>query len=238
VNARDAMPQGGKIAIGTQNVALVDGQVGRLAQGPYVKVSVTDTGSGMSPEVQSRAFEPFFTTKEIGKGTGLGLSQVYGFIAQCRGDIRLTSKVGDGTTVDIYLPTIDDSPNAEEPAKDGYQDTVLIVDDDPEIVDVAAELFRTIGYEVITAQSGPQAVAVLKQRSDIDVLFADVMMPGGMNGIQLAHAAKILHPAIKVILASGYPLPAVKAEGGLDDFPLLNKPYRLSDIARKLRAVK
>jgi CheY-like chemotaxis protein len=237
VNARDAMPEGGKIVISTENVSLRDGEIGRLSPGPYVKVTVKDSGTGMTPEVQGKAFEPFFTTKEIGKGTGLGLSQVYGFITQCQGEIRLDSQLGAGTTVNIYLPAIEGAPTVIH-QKEERMDKVLVVDDDDEIIDVAAELFRTMGYEVLTATSGSKAIDLLKQDPEIDLLFTDVIMPGEINGIQLAHLAKKIQPSIKVILASGYPLPALKAQqGNVDQFPLLNKPYRLSDIAKKLRTL-
>ena len=241
VNARDAMPQGGQLTIATANVELGAKQIGGLTVGAYVKVSVTDTGTGMSPEVMTRAFEPFFTTKEIGKGTGLGLSQVYGFIAQSGGDVRLESEVGTGTTVSIYLPAItgatDDTDTASDTETDTPTDTVLIVEDKSDVMDVATELFRSIGYEVLTAHNGHDAIDILKRRSDIDVLFTDVMMPNGMSGIELAHFTREHCPGVKIILASGYPLPALKAQhGNLEDFAFMSKPYRLSELAKKLRA--
>jgi PAS domain S-box-containing protein len=241
VNARDAMPQGGQLTIATANVELGKQQINHLAAGAWVRISVTDTGTGMPPEVAARAFEPFFTTKEIGKGTGLGLSQVYGFITQSGGDVLLESDVGTGTTVAIYLPAMagatDDADTDADADADAATDTVLIVEDEPDVMEVAAELFRSIGYEVLTAGNGHDAIDILKRRNDIDVLFTDVMMPNGMSGIELAHFARKHCPGVKVILASGYPLPALKAQhGNLDDFMFMSKPYRLSELAKKLRA--
>jgi CheY-like chemotaxis protein len=194
---------------------------------------------GMPPEVAARVFEPFFTTKEIGKGTGLGLSQVYGFIAQSGGEVLLESEVGKGTTINIYLPAITGATDHTDTDADtdADTDTVLIVEDEPDLMHVAAELFRSIGYEVLTAGTGKDAVDILKRRQDVDVLFTDVMMPNGMSGIELARFTRKLCPGIKIILASGYPLPALKAEhGNLADFTFMSKPYRLSDLVKKLRA--
>ncbi|GAB3548620.1 PAS domain-containing sensor histidine kinase [Noviherbaspirillum agri] len=238
VNARDAMPGGGTIILATENVELGEQQVGSLAAGSYVKVSVSDTGTGMPPEVAARVFEPFFTTKEVGRGTGLGLSQVYGFISQSGGEVALATEVGKGTTVSIYLPAV---ASAEEANTDRNTntavDTVLIVEDEPDVMQVAAELCRSIGYEVLTAGNGHDAIDILKRRRDIDILFTDVMMPQGMSGIDLARFTKKLCPDVKVILASGYPLPTLRSEhGNLDEFAFMNKPYRLSELAKKLRA--
>jgi PAS domain S-box-containing protein len=236
VNARDAMPDGGKLAIATESVELGEREIGSLAAGSYVKVTVSDTGEGMPAEVAARAFEPFFTTKEIGKGTGLGLSQVYGFIAQSGGEVVLESEVGKGTTVSVYLPAIAGAADNSDADTDTDTDTVLIVEDEPDVMEVAAELFRSIGYEVLTAGNGNDAIDILKRRRDIDYLFTDVMMPNGMSGIELARFTRKLCPGVKVILASGYPLPALKAEhGNLDDFTFMSKPYRLSELAKKLR---
>jgi PAS domain S-box-containing protein len=247
VNARDAMPNGGQLTIATANVNLGDQQISSLATGAYVKVAVTDTGTGMLPEVAARAFEPFFTTKEIGKGTGLGLSQVYGFITQSGGDVVLESEVGTGTTVAIYLPAISDAADDTDQQSDtgthtdndndDDTDTVLIVEDESDVMDVAAELFRSIGYEVLTAGNGHDAIDILKRRSDIDILFTDVMMPNGMSGLELANFTREHCPGVKIILASGYPLPALKAQhGNLEDFSFMSKPYRLSELAKRLRA--
>jgi PAS domain S-box-containing protein len=237
VNARDAMPDGGKLVVAVENVELGAGQVGNLVPGAYVRVFVADTGSGMPPAVAARAFEPFFTTKEVGKGTGLGLSQVYGFIAQSGGDVTIDSEEGKGTTISMYLPVIEGEPDDVIAVAGARVDTVLIVEDEPDVLDAAGQLFRSIGYEVVTATNGVDAMAMLERRTDIDILFADVVMPKGMNGIQLARSARELRSDLKVILASGYPLPALREQyGRIDDFAFVNKPYRLAELAKVLRA--
>jgi PAS domain S-box-containing protein len=237
VNARDAMPEGGDIIVSTTDVDLADNMVGRLPAGAYVRIAVRDTGTGMSPEVAARAFEPFFTTKALGKGTGLGLSQVYGFFAQSGGELVLDTESGKGTTVIAYLPALDANEQDDADAEDAsLVETVLLVDDEPDVMDAAAELLRSIGYRVITASNGPDALEMLRRRDDIDILFTDVVMPQGMSGIDLARSTQALSPRIKVVLASGYPLPALKNDyADLDQFTFIHKPYRLADLARKLR---
>ena len=233
VNARDAMPDGGRLAITSANLS-VGAESGALAPGDYVKVTVADTGTGMPPEVVARVFEPFFTTKEVGKGTGLGLSQVYGFIKQSGGEVLIDSKPGEGTAVSIYLPAV------VEAALEGtasHTERVLIVEDEPDLMDVAASLFTSMGYDVLTAASGREAIDVMERR-DVDILFTDVVMPNGMNGIELASYTRVHYPDTKIMLASGYPLPALKQRhgAGLGEFAFVNKPYRLSDLARTLRS--
>jgi CheY-like chemotaxis protein len=229
------MPEGGKIVLCVENVELDEGTVGMLPAGPYVKVSVADTGSGMSPDVAARAFEPFFTTKGVGKGTGLGLSQVYGFIAQSGGDVLIHSKAGQGTVVSIYLPIVKGTPGDVDTVTGPALDTVLVVEDEPDLLDATAQLFGSLGYEVLTASNGSQAMDVLSRRADIRVLFTDVVMPGGIDGIQLARSTRALHPDIRIVLVSGYPLPALKAQhGNLGDFTFIHKPYRLADVVRAL----
>ncbi|SAK79583.1 PAS/PAC sensor signal transduction histidine kinase [Caballeronia temeraria] len=235
VNARDAMPDGGKIVIDVENVELGEGTVGMLAAGPYVRVSVADTGSGMPPEVAARAFDPFFTTKEVGKGTGLGLSQVYGFIAQSGGDVLIQSEPGQGTVVSIYLPVAEDSSGGTDTSTGPALDTVLVVEDEQNLLDATAQLLHSLGYEVLTASNGSEATDVLSRRDDIGVLFTDVVMPDGIDGIQLARYTRNLRPDIRIVLASGYPLPALKAQhGNLSDFTFIHKPYRLADLVRAL----
>jgi PAS domain S-box-containing protein len=233
VNARDAMPEGGRIAIATRNVTLGHHEAGSLPAGDYVKITVSDNGSGMPPEVVARAFEPFFTTKEVGKGTGLGLSQVYGFIKQSDGEVVIESRPGEGTTIAIYLPAV--VSEAQEDRRPQVE-RVLIVEDEPDLMDVAASLFASMGYDVLTASSGRAAIDLLEQ-SDIDILFTDVVMPNGMDGIELANYTREHYPDMKIMLASGYPLPALKQRHGrdLNEFAFVNKPYRLSDLARTLR---
>jgi PAS domain S-box-containing protein len=235
VNARDAMPGGGSLVIRSAEVSVADKEVSGLAAGRYVKVSVSDSGYGMTQEVAARAFEPFFTTKEIGKGTGLGLSQVYGFIAQSGGSATVSSTAGEGTTVNMFLPALSES--VDESAQQAVNvDKALIVDDEPDVLEVAAALFRSIGYEVYTASNGRDALDLLKRTGDISVVFSDVMMPNGMSGIELARLARALNPDLKILLASGYPLPALKGHDmSVSEFAFINKPYRLADLARKLR---
>jgi len=238
VNARDAMPGGGKLAVVVENVELGAVEVGNLAPGAYVRVSVSDTGSGMPPAVVARAFEPFFTAKEVGKGTGLGLSQVYGFIAQSGGDVVIDSEEGTGSTVSMYLPVVEGVPDDRIVASNDGVDTVLIVEDEPDVLDVAGQLFRSIGYEVTTATNGIEAMGILERRTDIDLLFTDVVMPKGMNGIQLARSARELRPGLRVIVASGYPIPALREQyGRIEDFAFVNKPYRLAELVKALKAV-
>ena len=235
VNARDAMPQGGVIKLTTEQVDLKEHEVEPLPEGSYIKVSVNDTGIGISPETLPHILEPFFTTKDVGKGTGLGLSQVYGFITQSEGNIAIDTAPGKGTTVSLYLPTVEgkyiQGANYQEDLK------VLIVDDEPDLLNTATELFRSMGYTVFTAASGEKAMDTLWRVEGISVLFADILMPGGMNGIELAREVRHLNPDIKIILASGYPLPVLKEEHhSIDEFNFINKPYRLSDIAKCLRS--
>jgi PAS domain S-box-containing protein len=234
VNARDAMPRGGRISITTSNTEMAEGQLAGLAAGQYVKVAVTDTGCGMPPEVISHAFEPFFTTKDVGKGTGLGLSQVYGFVKQSGGGIEILSTMNEGTTINLYLPAIDEVSTGSAEREDTME-KVLVVDDEPDVMDLAATLFRNIGYEVYTANNGYDALEILQRSADIAVLFSDVMMPH-MNGIELAIQARRLRPDMKILLASGYPLPALKAQhSDIGGFSFMTKPYRLADLAKKLR---
>ncbi len=231
VNARDAMPGGGKLWIRTANVSLKEQEVRGLGQGDYVKVSVCDSGSGMSPDTIRRAFEPFFTTKEVGKGTGLGLSQVYGFIKQSGGEVVIRSELGTGTDISIYLPAVQGKGEAAE----DRTETVLIVEDESDLMDMATSLFLNMGYNVLTAPSGNEALAVLRARP-VDILFTDIVMPEGMDGIELAQFTRENFPATKIVVASGFPLPALRERHReINDFSFVNKPYRLSDLARALR---
>ncbi len=233
VNARDAMPTGGRLRIETANVELASREVRGLEAGSYVRVTVADTGTGMSPETAARAFEPFYTTKAVGKGTGLGLSQVYGFIKQSGGDIVIDTAPGAGTTMSIFLPA---APGQDGEARQDATELVLIVEDEPDLMDVAGALFISMGYDVATAANADEALRVLQTR-DVNVLFADVIMPPGMNGVDLGVHTREHYPDVKIILASGYPRPALMLEAArLHEFTLVNKPYRLSDLARALRS--
>ena len=186
----------------------------------------------MDSATVARVFEPFFTTKEIGKGTGLGLSQVHGFIVQSGGAVDIDSLPGRGTTVHLTLPAIAaPSGQAEE---DQDTELVIIVEDESELAALGVTLFESLGYRALVASDGAEALRLLAKHPNADLLFSDVMMPG-MSGIELARAARALYPNLKIILASGHPLPAVRAHGAIDDFDFVAKPYRLSEIVKKLR---
>lgn len=234
VNARDAMPDGGTIEVTTRNVTLDANQAATLPAGEYVRVSVSDTGSGMSDEVRERAFEPFFTTKETGKGTGLGLSQVYGFIVQSGGGVTIDTEAGRGTTINLFLPALHAGLPEHPAPRPPREERVLIVEDDALVMESARELFQAMGYAILQASDGASALRVLQRDGEVDVLFSDVMMPNGMTGLDLAREVRQRYPGIKIILASGFPQPAMQGEG-LNEFAFVGKPYRLSDLARQLR---
>jgi PAS domain S-box-containing protein len=233
VNARDAMPGGGVLLVRADRVTLRQGEVGALPAGDYARVSVIDNGVGMLPDVQQRAFEPFFTTKDVGRGTGLGLSQVHGFINQSGGDVTLSSEPGQGTSISIYLPIVE-AP-ASEARRESGGETVLIVEDEPELLTLASSLFRSIGYDVLGANNGADAVRILERGEGVDILFTDVVMPH-MSGVELARWVGERFPSLKIVLTSGYPVPALAEEhGALDDYAFVQKPYRLAELAKALR---
>ena len=243
-NARDAMPAGGRLAISLHNAKLgaVDAPPGVLP-GDYVSVSVSDTGVGILPDRLDRVFEPFYTTKEVGRGTGLGLSQVYGFVEQSGGHVRIESAVGAGTTVKIYLPKAAGMPigratpdlPGEEPTKGS--ETVLLVEDDQSVLEVVTAMLEQLGYRVLTAQSGPEALSMLKRDETIDLLFTDLVMPHGISGGELAHQARTMRPELKILLGSGYSRMSPAAAAAAAGLPILGKPYRQAELAAKLRAV-
>jgi PAS domain S-box-containing protein len=233
VNARDATADGGRITVSTRLRQLKEGEVPAVRAGCYVQVCVEDTGSGMTPEVLARAVDPFFTTKEIGSGTGLGLSQVYGMVQQCGGEMHIRSAPNAGTAVSLFFPadetegvTALEMPEAEK---------VLVVDDQPEVLEITCELFRTLGMDAIPALSGREALNALERTPNIELMLSDVMMPG-IDGLELARQAKEIQPRLRVILSSGYSGPAHEATAGqLEGFAFLPKPYKLADVVRKLR---
>lgn len=241
VNARDAMPDGGTLHIITDLIALHEREIADLAPGQYVSIIVADTGTGIAPDILGRVYEPFFTTKDIGKGTGLGLSQIYGFVIQSGGNISIESALGEGTAVKILLPALDPSeismPSEAEklPAPEDASGRVLIVEDDPGLQLVIVELFTTMGYETMTASDASQALAILKAEDGIDLLFSDVVMPGGMNGVDLATEARKSYPGLKILLASGYPQKALVGKTLDENMGFISKPYRWSEIAERLR---
>jgi signal transduction histidine kinase len=245
VNARDAMPQGGKLRLTTRNIKITEDSRGYpdARPGAYVVVSASDTGAGMEAGTLARAFEPFFTTKEVGSGTGLGLSQVYGFCRQSEGFARIKSAPGEGTTVEMYLPRSSDKPDRVSgglglPLRRATQgEVILVVEDEPAVLEMAVESLEDLGYQTLTAGDAHAALAILRSGTRIDMLFSDVVMPGGMNGVQLSVEAKRLRPDLKVLLSSGY-TGAVLGNSGLpEDMPILNKPYRREELATKLRMV-
>lgn len=246
INARDAMPPGGKITLETANAWIDQHYAERhpeVTPGQYVLLSVSDTGAGMSVEHLARVFKPFFTTKDVGKGTGLGLSMVYGFVKQSGGHIKLYSEPGHGTTARLYLPRAEGPPDAPPTVVRSERDfrgtaSVLVVEDDPLVLRHARDVLVGLGYRVTVADTGVAALAILRERSDVDLLFTDVVMPGGLNGRQLAEAALALHPALKVLYTSGYTENAIVHHGRLDrGVHLLPKPYRSIDLARKVHGV-
>lgn len=232
VNACDATADGGAISLRTGQVELGSGQVGMLSAGKYVTIAVTDTGEGMAAEVVARAVEPFFTTKPVGEGTGLGLSHVYGLMQQSGGDVRIASIPGKGTTVSLYFPALPDSER--ECAKDEERDKALIVDDQPDVLAMAVELFQTLGYDVLSANNGAEALAILRRTPAIDVLFTDVVMPG-MSGIELANEARRLRPDMKIVLASGYAASALEEDPTAAGWRIIAKPYSMAQVLRQLR---
>ncbi len=246
-NARDAMPEGGTLRIATRNVQVGEEgghRVAGLAAGHYLRVTVSDDGSGMDAATATRAFEPFFTTKDVGKGTGLGLSQVYGFVQQAGGTCKVETSPGKGCSVILYLPR---SHGASRPAPGDMVvplrratggEVVLVVEDDETVREMAGESLTALGYSVMTASDARIALDLLRYPERIDILFSDVVMPGGMNGAQLADEARLLRPNLKVLLTSGY---TATATGGVRELPadvaLLRKPYLREDLAAKLQSV-
>jgi PAS domain S-box-containing protein len=236
-NANDAMPAGGVLIVRTENVRLGAAEVGSLPAGAFVKVTVMDTGVGMTPEVAARAIEPFFTTKEIGKGTGMGLSQVVGLVQQSGGDLLLDSHPGKGTSIALYLPALPMEDNADlaSPDLNAGNEKVLVVDDQTDVLESAIELFKVMGYDVLAANNAPEALDIVRRVPDIEVLFTDIVMPG-MDGVSLAQEARKLLPGINVILVSGYSASHLSRPGvDLSEFHFLRKPFRMAEVARLLR---
>lgn len=243
VNARDAMPDGGTLSIRTATVLLGEEDVERLPEvvaGDYAVVTVTDTGTGMEPDVIRQAFDPFFTTKEIGAGSGLGLSMVFGFTKQSGGHVEIESDVGEGTRVRLYLPHTGQNPEdlsetADNPPR-SRGERVLVVEDDPAILSLTLKQVRSLGYEAVAAHNGAEALDVLAGDSAFDLILTDMIMPGGLNGRAFATQACDMHPGIKVVYMSGYVAGAAKRTGSDDlNAPLLRKPFRKAALAQTLR---
>jgi CheY-like chemotaxis protein len=242
INARDAMPNGGKLLLETRNVVLDEAyaQANPDAKpGPYVMLAVSDNGAGMAQDVLDKVFEPFFTTKEVGKGSGLGLSMVYGFVKQSGGHIRIYSEVGHGTTIKLYLPPARGQPEtapAAAPVLPQGNETILVVEDDALVRNFVIVQLQSLGYRTIAAANGPAAMALISDDKPFDLLFTDVIMPGGMTGRQLADEATKRRPGVKVLYTSGYTDNAIVHQGRLDaGVLLLTKPYRKSQLANMVR---
>jgi signal transduction histidine kinase/FixJ family two-component response regulator len=243
INARDAMPDGGKLTIEVANAALDEAYAANHVEveaGQYAMLAVTDTGTGMAPEVMARVFEPFFTTKPDGQGTGLGLSQVYGFVKQSGGHVKLYSEAGEGTTVKLYLPRSRKPEEAAEPdhggPAEGGTETVLVVEDDAAVRGAVIDMLSELGYRVLRAEHAEAALTVLSSGAQVDLLFTDVVMPGPIKTRDLARRAQELIPGLKVLYTSGYTANAIIHDGRLDaDVLLLSKPYRRDDLARQVR---
>jgi PAS domain S-box-containing protein len=247
-NARDAMPNGGKLIIETANAVLDRTYTSSLNEdmkpGEFVMIAITDTGTGMDKTTQRRAFDPFFTTKEVGKGTGLGLSQVYGFARQSAGHVRIYSEIGEGTTVKIYLPRgVSDTkaPVTDEGNKLSRwtgAETILVVEDDDRLREYASEVLEELGYHVMRASNGATALEILSGKDHIDLLLTDVVMPGGVNGRQLAEAAVGKRPGLRVLYMTGYTRDAIVHQGRLDlGINMISKPFSLEQLASKVRQV-
>ena len=248
VNARDAMPQGGKLTIETANSSLDENyarSIEDLEPGQYVLVEVSDTGSGMTQEVIGKAFEPFFTTKDIGRGTGLGLSQVYGFVKQSGGHVKIYSEAGKGTTVKLYLPRLitagaeTGAAAPERPIPKGTRsETILVVEDEEEVRAFSSEMLRELGYGVVEAADGHAALSLIEAVPSIQLLFTDIGLPNGLNGRELADEALKRRPELKVLFTSGYARHAIAHSGRLDaGVVLLGKPFTYGALAEKIRQV-
>ncbi|MEJ7807434.1 MAG: ATP-binding protein, partial [Telluria sp.] len=245
INARDAMPDGGTLTIALSNATVGAENARRMvdmAAGDYVRLCVADTGAGMNADVRAMAFEPFFTTKPVGQGTGLGLSMAYGFVKQSGGHIQLDSEPGQGTTVQIYLPR---SLDAEAPGRvvseaiaQGGSETVLVVEDDPDVRATAVSMLGELGYQVLQAHDGDSAWGLIGGGAQVDLLFTDVVMPGPVTSTELASRARAMLPALRVLFTSGYTRNALTTDGRLDEgVTLLGKPYQRAELAKKIREV-
>ena len=241
INARDAMPNGGKLLLETRNVVLDEayGQSNPDAQpGPYVMLAITDTGTGMPKAVQEKAFEPFFTTKEVGKGSGLGLSMVYGFVKQSGGHIKIYSEEGHGTSIKLYLPLARGAAatTASAAAASGGEETILVVEDDVFVRTFVDTQLKSLGYKTLVAANGREALGFVERGEPFDLLFTDVIMPGGISGRELAEAIRKQRPEIRVLYTSGYTDNSIVHHGRLDEgVLLLTKPYRRPQLAQMIR---
>jgi CheY-like chemotaxis protein len=247
INARDAMPEGGKLTIETQNTHLDESYTSHnpeVSAGQYAVICISDTGVGMDAETAAKAVEPFFTTKEVGRGTGLGLSMVYGFVKQSGGHIKIYSEPGEGTTVKMYLPRLLGTfhEQADEPLFGAVEaqgsESILVCEDDEDVRAYSVEVLRELGYSVLEAANGNAALATLQANGSVDLLFTDVVLPGGMTGADLAREAAKLRPGIKTLFTTGYARNAIVHHGRLDaGVDLLTKPFSYADLAAKVRDI-
>ena len=247
INARDAMPGGGRLTVETGHMWVDERTAGHIdvPVADYLTLSVTDNGTGMTPEVIASAFDPFFTTKPLGEGTGLGLSMIYGFVRQSGGQGRITSEPGQGTSVCLYLPPhvgelvqgeaehdLADAPRARQ------GETVLVVDDEPTIRMLVTEVLEELGYTAIEAADGAGGLHVLRSNACIDLLVTDVGLPGGMNGRQMADAGRALRPGLKVLFITGYAESAVVGNGHLElGMHVMTKPFAMEVLATRIEAM-
>lgn len=246
VNARDAMPDGGRLTIETSNAHIDEAYASNhleVAPGQYVAISVSDTGSGMDARTIEQAFEPFFTTKPVGKGTGLGLSQVYGFVKQSGGHVKIYSEIGHGTTIKLYLPRYSGdashiSIDQERLAPEGDAETILVLEDDEDVRAYSVESLRDLGYRVLEAPDGPSVLRFLESDAKIDLLFTDVVLPAGMTGAQVVARAREQRPGLRVLYTTGYARNAIVHQGRLDrGVDLISKPFSFADLAEKVRDI-
>jgi len=244
INARDAMSKGGKLVVETRNSRMEEirsGDTIELPHGDYVQISVSDTGTGMPAEVRDRAFEPFFTTKTRGHGTGLGLSMVYGFAKQSGGHVTIYSELDHGTTINIYLPRANGTTDADAVAVNAELsrrrgETILVVEDDDGVRDLTVTRLATLGFEIYESSDGASAIKFLESGLRVDLLFSDLVMPGGLTGYDVARKAREMHPGVRILLTSGYAEDLGRGET-LGNIKLLRKPYRLADLRDALDAV-
>ena len=242
LNARDAMDDGGVVTIRTSNVVLEEDAAPGCPAGAYVRIAFTDTGRGMPADVVDRAFEPFFTTKEVGRGSGLGLSMVYGFVRQSGGDVVIDSAPGAGTTVSLLLPkaaaalTVEAAAPVKPPKTTGTE-RILVVEDDDAILAITSEFLTSLGYHVTCATNGPEALHILTSGQEFELLFTDIGMPHGMNGVELAREAKRLNGELKILLTSGYAGDVLDRNGAAREFPIIAKPFLGAELAQSVRSV-
>ena len=247
VNARDAMPSGGRLMVETRNTTIDQNYAARevdVMPGDYVRISVSDTGTGMPEDILQKVFEPFFTTKQSGRGTGLGLSMVYGFAKQSGGNATIYSEVGFGTTVNIYLPRHEapvqsetaEKQDAREGTIGGSGELILVVEDDPRVMRLTLERLRVLNYRTLSATDGKQALEILRDTPGIDLVFSDLVMPGGVSGYEVADVVRERYPQVAMLLTSGYAEDLVHSNKLSErSVSLLRKPYRQSELARRLR---